>query len=75
MQAAIGDMFTYLVMLFPIRLCVLLSLLSHVLLHGWIYEKFLGDRVAGQLPCELVAIACNVVNIVRIIDNLIVVCL
>jgi hypothetical protein len=47
MQAAIGDMFTYLVMLFPIRLCVLLSLLSHVLLHSWIYEKFLGDRVAG----------------------------
>lgn len=62
-------------MLLAVTFCVLFALFSHVLLHCRINQQFLCNRVAGKLPGKLVAPARCVVQIIRVIYNLLVVSL
>lgn len=49
-----------------------LALGTYVLLHGRVNEQLFSDRVPGELPCKLVAEASYVVDIIRVVDDLIV---
>jgi hypothetical protein len=66
---------THLVVLCAIMVCMLFALVAQVLLQSWVHEKLLSYRVAGKLSCELVAESCLVVNVVRVVNNLVVVLL
>lgn len=57
----------------PVTVCMLLALGAHVLFHGWVDEQFFCDGVAGEFPCELVAVAGLVVNVSGVVDDFVVV--
>lgn len=60
-------------MLLPISVSTCYSLGTHVLFEGRVNKEFLCDGVTGKLPCELVAVALLVVNVIGVVYNFIVV--
>lgn len=59
----------------PVMVGMLFAFVTQVLLQGWVDEKLFGDRVASEFPCELIAIARLMVDVVWIVDDLFVILL
>lgn len=55
-------------MLLTVRLCHLCTTLTKELAEGWVDDQFLGDRVTGQLPCELVLPASGLIVVLGVDD-------